>query len=171
MTNEKYALPQLKFGEAVKLAWSKATRFNGRSRRSEFWWTYLAVFLVILIVGFIPIIGNIISVLFGLAIIPLTFRRLHDTGRSGWWWGAGCLLGLFVGSIFCYNLIIEGMAISPSDEQAFTQLLISFFTNPVVIISLLASLCYEILMLVFLCQDSQPEPNRYGDSPKYPSEE
>ena len=86
MTNEKNALPQLKFGEAVKLAWSKATRFNGRSRRSEFWWTYLAVFLVTLIVSFIPIIGNIISVLFGLAIIPLTFRRLHDTGRSGWWW-------------------------------------------------------------------------------------
>lgn len=31
-------------------------------------------------------------------------------------------------------------------------------------------LIYEIVMLVFLCQDSQVGPNKYGDSPKYTTE-
>lgn len=55
--------------------------FTGRARRSEFW--YFALCSCVL--SFIPII-NIIS---GLALllpgIGVGVRRLHDTGRSGWW--------------------------------------------------------------------------------------
>ena len=72
------------------------TEFNGRSNRSEFWWFYL-FFLIISIItlmidfflfkspdGFGP--ASIIFMLtFTIPLIAVTTRRLHDTGRSGWW--------------------------------------------------------------------------------------
>ncbi|HIZ05846.1 MAG TPA: DUF805 domain-containing protein [Candidatus Phocaeicola gallistercoris] len=37
-------IPSLTFVEALKLALNKTLLFKGRSRRSEYWWTMLAVF-------------------------------------------------------------------------------------------------------------------------------
>lgn len=82
--NEVKKMPELGFGEALKQATQKITQFNGRARRSEFWWCILAVCIANIILSFIPIIGSICQLLLSLALIPLTFRRLHDTGRSGW---------------------------------------------------------------------------------------
>ena len=31
----------------------------------------------------------------------------------------------------------------------------------------IAYIAYHIVMIVFLCQDSEPFENRYGESPKY----
>lgn len=39
-------LPQLSIGEALKAACNKIFQFNGRSRRSEFWWTALVVLII-----------------------------------------------------------------------------------------------------------------------------
>ena len=47
------ANPQVGFIDAIKLAFKNYVNFNGRSRRSEFWWFYL----------FNIIIGIIISIL------------------------------------------------------------------------------------------------------------
>ena len=73
--------------------------FSGRARRQEYWLFVLFNFLASTILKFIA--GALISMtgLAVLAIIPLLyslavlipgfavlFRRLHDTGRSGWWW-------------------------------------------------------------------------------------
>ena len=53
--NKTTKLPQLDFTEAVKLSWSKPTQFTGRSRRSEFWWSYLALFIINIFMSFIPL--------------------------------------------------------------------------------------------------------------------
>lgn len=73
--------------------------FSGRARRQEYWLFVLFNFIASTILKFIA--GALISMtgLAVLAIIPLlyslavlipgfavSFRRLHDTGRSGWWW-------------------------------------------------------------------------------------
>lgn len=46
-------------------------------------------FSVGIAVGWIPIIGQIVSILVSLAFVIPNYavgaRRLHDTGRSGWW--------------------------------------------------------------------------------------
>lgn len=70
-------LPQLSIGEALKAACNKIFQFNGRSRRSEFWWTAL----VVLIIN--AITQDTISWLMYLLMIPITFRRLqrHRTQR------------------------------------------------------------------------------------------
>jgi len=90
--------------------------FSGRARRQEYWLFVLFNFIASTILKFIA--GALISMtgLAVLAIIPLLyslavlipgfavlFRRLHDTGRSGWWWLIGFipLIGIIVLIVFC----------------------------------------------------------------------
>lgn len=84
--------------DAVRSVYGNYANFSGRATRSEFWWFWLFYTLVIVAlslvaaaiapggggsIAFIGIaafaIGSIIP------IIAVTVRRLHDTGRSGWW--------------------------------------------------------------------------------------
>lgn len=89
-----------------KLAFQKYADFSGRSRRSEYW--YFTLFNALIGYGLLFIGGAINETLgFGLyaiyllaAIVPgiaVAIRRMHDTGRSGWW----VLIGLIplVGAI------------------------------------------------------------------------
>lgn len=69
------------FVTAIKTCFSKYADFNGRARRSEFWFFYLLTFVV----GWIPYIGWLASVALIIPSISVGARRLHDTGRSGWW--------------------------------------------------------------------------------------
>lgn len=61
-------------------------QFDGRASRSEYWWFYLFTVIAGLaaeIVG--STVGNIASLALFLPSLALAARRLHDTGRSGWW--------------------------------------------------------------------------------------
>jgi uncharacterized membrane protein YhaH (DUF805 family) len=61
-------------------------QFSGRASRSEYWWFYLFTVLAtdaaVLLGG--PV-GGLASLLFFLPSLALFVRRLHDVGRSGWW--------------------------------------------------------------------------------------
>ncbi|MDX3854858.1 DUF805 domain-containing protein [Streptomyces sp. AK02-01A] len=66
--------------------------FSGRARRQEFWMFYLINLVVAIVVAIIDsVIGlnSILSVIYTLAVLipalAVTVRRLHDTGKSGWW--------------------------------------------------------------------------------------
>jgi len=83
------------FGEAISTNLSKITDFNGRASRPEFWWWILAIWILNLIVslisggwrggsGFLWFIGWVISIILVLATLAVGCRRLHDTGKSGW---------------------------------------------------------------------------------------
>lgn len=72
--------------------------FDGRARRSEYWY-FLLVYMVLLIVLMVvdAMMGSyskdaglgLLSGIFSLGMLLPSFgvaiRRLHDTGRSGWW--------------------------------------------------------------------------------------
>jgi uncharacterized membrane protein YhaH (DUF805 family) len=74
------------FQESVKVCFSKYADFGGRAVRSEYWWFALFIVLVSLALS---MFSNTLSALFSLATllpsIAAAARRLHDTGRSGWW--------------------------------------------------------------------------------------
>ena len=73
------------FMTAVKTCiMQKFTCFEGRARRSEFWYFYLATFAANALLGWIPVLGWIISIGLMIPYIAVGARRLHDTGRSGW---------------------------------------------------------------------------------------
>ncbi len=75
------------------LALGKYFQFSGRSRRSEFWGFLLVTFLFTGAAMFWDNVfsrnGDFFESMVDLAfLIPsmaVSARRLHDTGRSGWW--------------------------------------------------------------------------------------
>lgn len=79
------------FGEAVSTCLSKYAGFSGRARRSEYWWFFLFNIIVSIVAtvvdaalgtAFVALLVSIALLLPGIAV---GVRRLHDTGRSGWW--------------------------------------------------------------------------------------
>ncbi len=109
------------FVQAIQNGFKNYVQFNGRARRSEYWWWVLFVALIALIPDVMmqgemargaPGIG---ASLYGLVMLAtflpslgLVVRRLHDTNHSGWWYlliftGIGALLIL-------YWVIIKGTA-------------------------------------------------------------
>lgn len=105
--------------------------FRGRARRKEYWvFTLFSVAISIVLgvvdqaLGFADREGaGPLSGLYSLAVLipslAVAVRRLHDTGRSGWW--------ILIGIIPCVGFVV---------------------------------------LLIFMIQEGQPEPNEYGPNPK-----
>lgn len=163
------AKPMLSFTEALKESTSNVFRFTGRARRSEYWWTMLVVCLAELILNFCGIL-SVLNIFLSLAVIPLTFRRLHDTGRSGWWWGIGAIMK----GVFIVVLLVKVMKValgSYNDEpDDFDDAIVFAMIGEYLIYALIICL-YHLVLLIFLCLDGSREENRYGASPKYKSGE
>lgn len=68
------------FITSLKTCFNKYATFEGRARRSEFWWFYLVAFIG----GLIPYLGTIWSLAVAVPFLAAGARRLHDTGRSAW---------------------------------------------------------------------------------------
>ena len=115
--------------ESYVLFWKNFATFSGRTRRRDYWQVVLMnilIGIIFAILGKIPLIGaiaGIASVILSVAsIIPglaICIRRLHDIGKSGWFY-----------------------------------------------LMILIPLAGPIIMLVFLCTDSKPGANEYGENPK-----
>ncbi|NKF23893.1 DUF805 domain-containing protein [Solimonas marina] len=99
-------------------ALKKYAQFSGRSQRAEYWYfilfytlIYLALAIVDGVTGTFSLEDGfgLLSGLFALAMlipsIAVSVRRLHDTGRSGWWF----LIGLIpiVGSIILLVFFVQ----------------------------------------------------------------
>lgn len=117
--------PALKIDEAVKQVFSKYVNFEGRARRSEFWWFVLCAFLVYIVA---IVLDNVLDLTFGATpygpfyylatlglIIPylgVAARRLHDIDKSGWF----VLLGFIpvIGLLFLYWCCLDSQ---PNENQ------------------------------------------------------
>ena len=89
--------PSLGFNEAVGTCFRKYFDFTGRARGSEFWYFSLFCFLILLVTIILDInlfgydwedSGPLYSTSALILLIPqisAATRRLHDSGKSGWW--------------------------------------------------------------------------------------
>ncbi len=78
----------MEFTSSVKRNMTTAAyaQFDGRASRSEYWWFYLFTVLATAAADtFGGTVGNLASLAFFLPGLALAARRLHDVGRSGWW--------------------------------------------------------------------------------------
>jgi len=90
-------------GEAIRTFFARYTDFQGRSRRSEYWWFILAFYIFLFVVGGlmftigglsgdnINVIGMALGAVLAIAVLAifipglaLSVRRFHDLGQSGW---------------------------------------------------------------------------------------
>lgn len=77
----------------IKVVKDNYANFKGRARRNEYWMFVLISFVISLgtwvIDGIMFPDAGVVNGLYSLAIlvpsVAVGIRRLHDTGRSGWW--------------------------------------------------------------------------------------
>ena len=81
----------MSFSEAVKDGFDHYAKFDGRASRPAFWWWVLFVIIVSIVASILDaaIDATIFSIIVSLGLLlpglSKAIRRLHDTGRSGWW--------------------------------------------------------------------------------------
>ncbi len=104
------------FTEALSSVFNKYATFEGRARRREYWYWFLAVLAAEIVAGLVVgvreslgyiLIGLIVICVF-LPTLAVGARRLHDTGRTAWW----LLIGLvpFGGLVLLVFYLLEGDA-------------------------------------------------------------
>lgn len=114
--------------------------FGGRARRSEFWW--FALFSSLITIGLLVIdlsfgtfnqeIGwGLLSGIYNLAVfipsLAVTVRRLHDTGKSGFWYFI-VLVPLIGGFILLAFLVTDGepyqnqYGLNPKEDEEYELL-------------------------------------------------
>ena len=109
----------MSFSDAVTTCLRKYATFSGRARRSEFWWFTLANVIAAIVASLLDqILGTtLISPLLSLGLLlpslAVSVRRLHDTGRTGWW----CFIALvpLVGAVVL--LVFDCLDSTPGDNQ------------------------------------------------------
>lgn len=81
----------MNFMDAVEHVFVNYAKFDGRARRSEFWYFQLFQFIVLIGVFLFSLTG-ILIILFPIFLLgtfipnlAVSFRRFHDVGRSGGW--------------------------------------------------------------------------------------
>ena len=157
--------------------------FNGRARRSEYWWFTLINFIitmVLLICWMVPLVKMAIhsedmpdewellrvmfsnpfiyiySIYYLAVLIPslaVTVRRLHDIGKSGFW------VFLSIGSSLLVTISrgIHGTTMASTTIALMT--VINFI-----------ALVIAVIFLVWMFTDSQPGENKWGPNPKEPTQ-
>ena len=165
---------------AVKTCFKKYFDFTGRARRSEYWWFMLFVAIVSsifnyggLLVPALSYVGALCSLVFFIPQFSAMTRRLHDTGRSGWW-----VLLLAVFSIIGLGAL--GYVLAPLASQmlevtdTFTQaqmmadaLQASPTASTIFLICGLVMSVLGLIVFIFTLLDSKWGENKYGPSPKY----
>ncbi len=106
--------------------------------------------------GFTLLMASILLIFgwFFFTLIPCisaTFRRLHDIGRSAWWFGA-YLIASFAQGVITTPLKSSGSELLNALGMLIDALMFGYY----------------ILLIVFCIMDSQRGSNAYGPSSKYP---
>ncbi len=107
------------FGQAIGSGFRNYANFFGRAGRSEFWYWILFAFLGSIVAeildaaifvyhpGLSPL-NTLFTIVMLLPSLAVMVRRLHDTGRSGWWlFLVPTVIGIFV---LLYWASFEGTA-------------------------------------------------------------
>jgi uncharacterized membrane protein YhaH (DUF805 family) len=150
----------MNFGDAIGECFFNYANFRDRAARAEYWWWALFATVVLTIAWVLDFfvfrgwtIGPFYLVFALASMLPslsVTVRRLHDTGRSGWW------LLIPVALAFAASFVTIAGLIA-SDGQAPGTGIVLFIG--LLIVLWLAS---TILLLVWMALPSIPGNNAYG---------
>ena len=168
------------FTNAVSTCLSKYITFSGRARRPEYWWFFLFVVLGSVVFSVLDNVffggeteGEIASQplysLFSIAVfLPLLaagWRRLHDTGRPGWY----LLLPLAVSLVMTLGLMLGILVFSATgnagNDPEELGAAVAVLGISGVAVALIVQLALAILMIYWLSRPTQEEENRYGPIP------
>lgn len=164
------------FQQAVRTCLGKYATFSGRARRPEYWWFFLFVMLGGIagslidgaLFGFgtpeepeTQIVGPLWSLAMFLPLLAAGWRRMHDTGRPGWYLLIPMLISLaalfLIGfEVAAFTALGRPEAIGPGLGAGFA----------LVAALLVAQFIASLLILWWLTRPSQKGRNAYGPEPR-----
>lgn len=163
------ALPMMSFGESLKTCFKKYVTFSGRARRSEYWWFAL---LSIILSGCATYLVNwkmSVKSDFEARAMESIFDQEKmnailaeaDAFDNKFF----LLLGIVgvIGLILLLPTLAAGVRRLHDTGRSGWIILLNFI--PIV------NIVTGILTFIWTVQDSKPEVNKYGPSPKYVTEE
>jgi len=162
-------LPMPSIMEAFKTCFiKKYANFHGRARRSEYWWFYLAYYII-----------SLLAVVIMFCFIDfkeyLEFSinsSAYDVDESvemlkkiflynpGYWLSIIISLGFFIP-----NMAVTVRRLHDIGKSG--TLLLYFLFGLIPLLGAIFVLVYGIILLVWMCTDGHKEPNKWGPSPKY----
>lgn len=84
--NDPEGADTMTFQGAIRTCLTKYADFTGQASRAEFWWFALFVTLVAMALLYLSeALSSIFLIAVLLPLLAVGARRLHDTGKSGWW--------------------------------------------------------------------------------------
>lgn len=154
--------------------WKKTFNYKGRTTRREFWLFIITNVVIVLLVagisyyGLVYLIADHTSrggmmmvwawyiyfplralapIILLLPVISLGIRRMHDIGRSGWWFGVAMLINLVVLPLILTGVywLTVSLAVTVGVLQA------------VNVISLVLTCLAALYPIVLCCKPSKPD--------------
>lgn len=163
------------FALAVRTCLSNYATFSGRARRPEYWWFFLFVVLGGIVASLIDgalfgfgtedepetqIVGPLWSLAMFLPLLAAGWRRMHDTGRPGWYLLIPMLIS-FAG------LFLLGFGMAPFLAVGGPEAIGPGLGAGLALVAVLtvAQLVASLLILWWLTRPSQKGRNEYGPEP------
>lgn len=169
------------FVEAVKSGFANTFKFDGRARRPEYWWFFLFVFAGAFVFGFIdealfgtgggtrrPLLVALFQLVIFIPFLSVGWRRLHDTGRPGWYLLVPAALtvitSIMIGSAASVMVGSMGMG-GMGQMQTMPHDFMRTGAGLVVILSLI-QLVAGLLIIWWMARPTQRGTNAYGPEPR-----
>lgn len=123
----------------------------GRISRRQFWlYGVLPIFVVSVLLGWIPLVGFVVSLALAWASVCICFKRFHDLGLPGWW-SLVYIVPMLLASFLTTSWVFMG-------ESGVLWLLAKILWA--------VSLAILIGQLIFVyLRVGEPGPNQYGPDP------
>lgn len=156
--------PSRTFGAAITECFNKYATFSGRASRSEFWFFHLFYVIIYLVTFWIPFVNIVVYLAFLLPTLAVSWRRLHDTGRSGWWIGGFYIVCAISATIILTTFAVSYAAMtydpySDIGDAAYGGLIAGGVLYLALTIGILV---YSVVMIVFLSQPGNKTANKFG---------
>ncbi len=148
-----------------KVVFENYANFNGRARRSEYWYYTLASVIISIVLTILDSVlglkigssdSGILSSIYSLAVIvpglAVATRRIHDIGKSGW-----IIVIVYAIMIVAAVVLVVGSLGAIAGQASF---------GLAMILPILVILALAIYMLVLFCTNGDNGQNEYGPDPK-----
>lgn len=141
---------------------------DGRIGKKEFWIGWVILFAASIVLGMIPLIGQIASIALIYPSVCVFSKRLHDFGKSGWLAAVPYVVGL-VGTIVAFmiggaGIFAAAMSGQGGDDPAAAAAAMSGMGGALAIFGLIF-LFYIAYTLWVGLSSGDPGENRYGPAP------